>query len=240
MKRVRQFNPDTVVFLAGVTPDRGPDLGLDRYRQVLERVQQELHAVTTLEGINHLTYLSSGIAGMAIGSGGNKFREVYRLAKLTEENLVTSLSDSLVVHIVRIFSLTGPHARDPRRYAFFDLIEQCKAGRIELYSQNLVYRSYVSVTDLAAAILRSSVLGIGGVSFTGGEPLELADLANRIVETVNPQAEVIVRQYRQGIDDYVGPDLSWRQWCVDVGLAPQDLSEQISSSERWLESKRGA
>ena len=234
LSSVREFEPNAVVFLAGVTPDLGPSLGLDAYERALDRVTQELRAATRLVNLQHFTYLSSGIAGLAIATSRNPYREAYRRAKLDGEALAADLSASMAVSTIRVFSLSGPFARDPGRYALFDLISQAKMGRIELTSERLVYRSYVGVLDLARAIARSLAKGISGLYYTGGERIELESLAGRIASLVNPSALVVSPQDRAGVDDYTGPNADWLTWCDQLGFAPQGLPEQILASYGWL------
>lgn len=234
LSNVREFEPDAVVFLAGVTPDLGPSLGLDAYGHALDRVTQELRAATKLVSLQHFTYLSSGIAGLEFATSRSPYREAYRRAKLNEEALAADLSASMAVNTIRVFSLSGPFARDPRRYAMFDLISQAKMGRIEITSDLLVYRSYVSVIDLARAISGSLVHGIAGLHCTGGERIELEPLAGRIASLVNPRAAVISQQERVGVDDYTGPNADWLLWCNQLGIAPQGLRDQVLTSYEWL------
>ncbi len=233
-QEIRSFAPDTAVFLAGMTPDRGPAMGPDRYKNSLDVITRELEAVASLPGLEHLTYLSSGIVGAGGGFGRNIFKEMYRLAKLNEEHLLMAMEGGPAALVVRVFSLSGPYARDPNPYAFYSLIEQCKAGRVKIEADCLVVRSYTSVVDLAEVVLRSAAIGIKGLKSTGGEPLELADLAARVSEVLNPSAEIIVREHRHGLDEYVGPDSQWRGWCEETGVVPIELSEQIVQTATWL------
>lgn len=234
LKQVQDFKANAVVFAAGVTPDRGALLGSGLYQSALRMVQDELEVVTSLTGVRHFTYLSSGIADSPPDSMGNLFKEAYRQSKIQGEKLIVALPPEVTTLTVRIFSLSGPYVRQPRRYAIYDLITQCLAGRVEIKSELFVRRSYVSVMDLAKAVDHSSTLGFGGMKFTGGEPIELAELAIRVAEALNPEAEISVRAGRDGVDDYVGPDTQWRHWCRDVGVQPLELSAQIFTSAQWV------
>lgn len=232
---VEAFNPTSLVFLAGVTPDRGPQLGKDGYQQSLARTYDELHAVLSRYEFNHVTYLSSGIAGVQAIQADSLFRDMYRRAKVAEEELVATLSADRAALTLRIFSLSGPYARDPLRYAIFDFIHQARSGHITVIANKFIWRSYVSVLDVAQVILRSVEMGISGVRCTGGEPLELADLAQQVALVVNPSATVVAGDNRFGVDDYVGDDIEWRRWCAKVGVSGADLPQQIRQSEMWLD-----
>ena len=231
---VEAFSPTSLIFLAGVTPDRGPQLGNGGYQRSLERIYVELDAVLSMYDFDHVTYLSSGIAGLRPSQDDSTFREMYRKAKVKEEALVASLPLKRSALTTRIFSLTGPFVRDPLRYALFDFIHQARAGLITVTAKTLVRRSYVSVLDVAQVILGSAEMGISGVRSTGGEPLELAELAERVAQIVNPAASVVSAEGRSGVDDYVGEDLEWRKWCSEVGVTGAGLPQQISQSAQWL------
>lgn len=232
---VKDFRPTSLVFLAGVTPDRGPFLGEDGYQQSLVRTQAELQAVLSRYEFDHVTYLSSGIASFHSVQVDQPFREMYRRAKVAEEELIAALPATAAALTFRVYSLSGPYARDPLRYALFDFIHQARSGRITVTANKFVRRSYVSVLDVAQVILRSSELGISGVRSSGGEPVELADLAQMVALVVNPEASVVAGDSRSGMDDYVGDDVAWRSWCTEVGVRGADLPQQIFQSEIWLD-----
>ena len=232
---VEDFSPTSLIFLAGVTPDRGPQLGKGGYQRSLDRIYTELDAVLSMYEFDHITYLSSGIAGRPPSQVHSPFREMYRQAKVAEEALVDSHALSRTVLTMRIFSLSGPFARDPLRYALFDFIRQARTGLITVSANGLVWRSYVSVLDVARVILGSAEMGISGVRSTGGKSIELAELARRVAQVVNPAASVVSAERRSGVDSYVGDDLEWRKWCTEVGVTGAGLSEQISESARWLD-----
>ena len=235
---VERFRPTSMVFLAGVTPDRGQKLGEDCYQQCLSRTYAELDAVLSRYEFNHVTYVSSGIAGLQPDHDEPPFRDIYRRAKVAEEELVAALPASRAALTLRVFSLAGPYVRDPLRYALYDFIHQARSGRIAVTANKYVWRSYVGVLDLARVILKSAETGICGVRSTGGEPVELVDLAQRIAHLVNPAACVVAREGRLGIDYYVGDDVDWRNWCAEVGVKRAELSQQIRQSEMWLDHLR--
>ena len=232
---VKDFSPTSLVFLAGVTPDRGPQLGEGGYHQALARTHAELQAVLSRYEFDHLTYLSSGIAGLHPLQVDQPFREMYRRAKVAEEDLIAALPATAAALTLRVYSLSGPYARDPLRYALFDFINQARLGRITVTANQLVRRSYVSVLDVAQVILKSAEMGISGVRSTGGEPVELADLAERVALVINPAASVVTDDSRSGMDDYVGDDVEWRSWCAEVGVSGAELPQQIRQSEMWLD-----
>ena len=232
---VESFSPTSMVFLAGVTPDRGQQLGEEYYQQCLSRTHAELDAVLSRYEFKHLTYVSSGIAGLQPDQSDPPFRAMYQRAKVAEEKLVAALPASRTALTLRVFSLAGPYVRDPLRYALFDFIHQARSGRITVTANKFVWRSYVGVLDVARVILKSAETGISGVRSTGGEPVELADLAQRVAQLVNPAATVVAGEGRSGVDDYVGNDVDWRDWCEEVGVKGAELPQQILQSEMWLD-----
>ncbi len=232
--QVEEFNPDTLIFLAGVTPDRERHLGPARFESALEAVSAELAASLALPSLRRACYLSSGIVEQPEQFPESWAKSAYREAKVREESLFDRNGEHLDTLIVRLYSLSGPYARRPQVYAFHDLLGQGPRGLIKVESTQPVLRSYVSVTDLAEALVASLSKGQTGVRVTGGEPIELGELAQRISEVVFPDAEVLVPERQGATLSYCGDDDAWQAWCATVGIEPMDLNQQIIQTAEWL------
>jgi len=233
-RQVEEFNPDTLIFLAGVTPDRERHLGPARFESALEAVSAELEASLSLPSLRRACYLSSGIVEQPHHLPELSAKSAYREAKIREESLVERSGDHLDALIIRLYSLSGPYSRRPQDYAFHDLLGQGPSGLIKVESSQPVLRSYVSVTDLADALVASMSTGQTGVKVTGGEPIELGDLAKRIGDLVFPDAEVHVPVRDGEVLRYCGDDDAWQAWCSTVGIEPMNLNQQILQTAGWL------
>ena len=236
--RVHAFQPTTAIFVAGVTPDRGAEMGVEAYSGALDRVTATLENVIHLPSLSRVCYASSGIVNADRGTELDPIRRHYRSAKLREERLVQSSSTEGDPLIARVYSLSGPYARCPDNYALFDFIRQSRTGAISIRSDSLVYRSYSSVMDLAHVLVYSLASQRGGTFSTGGHPIELGELAHEVAATAAGPVRVEIPEQRTRKDFYCGNDTQWRRWCAESGVVSKNLREQITASIEWLERRR--
>jgi nucleoside-diphosphate-sugar epimerase len=231
---VQDFRADTLIFLGGVTPDRERILGLGQYESALASVSAELETALSLAHLERVCYLSSGIVQQHENDLRDAARRAYHQAKIREECLVHGLGARLESQIIRLYSLSGPHLRRPSNYAFHDLVSQGLKGSIDVRATRPTFRSYVSVTDLAEVIVESLAQRQTGLRVTGGEPIEMGDLAKRIAQLVSPGAEVRIPPRVDGSESYCGDEASWREWCDAVGVESRTLDQQILETAEWL------
>jgi UDP-glucuronate decarboxylase len=228
------FAPTRAFFLAGVAPITAQAISLREYTDRLARITKVLEEVTSVKTIDWMAYASSGATIAPMVNENSPRRNLYRDAKLHEEQLVREWgSTERQAFIVRIYSLSGPFAAKDSPYALFDLIRQANSGKIRLTSGSRIVRSYVSVTDLAYNLLSSMASGDSGDVSTGGEAVELQQLARIVAEIVNPKARIDQVQ-QTSHDYYVGEDERWQSWCQSRGLTPQSLHEQVAISADWV------
>ena len=236
--RVYAFQPTIAIFVAGVTPDRGADMGAIAYSEALDRVTATLENVIHLPSLSRVCYASSGIVNVDRGTEPDPIRRRYRSAKLREEGLVQSSSAEGNPLIARVYSLSGAYVRYPDNYALFNFISQSRTGVISIRADSLVYRSYSSVMDLARVLVYSLASQRGGTFSTGGHPIELVELAHEVAATAAGPVRIEIPEQRTREDFYCGNDAQWRQWCAELGVIPKDLRNQITASIEWLERRR--
>lgn len=236
--KVQDFQPTVAFFVAGVTPDRGPEMGVEAYSGALDRVTAILELTIQIPSLSHICYASSGIVDANLEPEPNPFLRRYRSAKLREESLVQSSSAEREPLIARVYSLSGPYNRRPQNYALFDFIRQSFTGTISVRSDSLVYRSYSHVMDLAQALVSSIANRCGGTYSTGGRPIELADLAHEVACALPRPVRIEVPRFRSQRDFYCGSDAQWHAWCAASGIVPKGLRDQIRASSQWLWSSR--
>jgi hypothetical protein len=77
--------------------------------------------------------------------------------------------------------------------------------------------------------------GWSGVIDSGGELIEIGDLAQRIVQLINPSA-TIQRQSQQtnAISTYASDNETWVTACNIVNVIPDSLENQIRQTASWL------
>lgn len=236
--KVQAFQPTVAIFVAGVTPDRGTELGIEAYSGMLDRVTATLESMIQLPGLSQICYASSGVASPDRESEPSPILQRYRSAKLREEELVQSCSAEQAPLIARVYSLSGPYVRRPENYALFDFIRQSLTGTISVWADSLVYRSYSCVMDLAQALVASVADRRGGTYSTGGRPVELADLAHEVAAALRRPVRIEIPEHRSRRDFYCGSNPQWLRWCAASGIVPQTLGSQIRVSHEWLLHRR--
>jgi nucleoside-diphosphate-sugar epimerase len=125
--------------------------------------------------------------------------------------------------------VTGSYCTKPQTFAFTDLIAQAKLGLIEIKAKHLVYRRYCALEDVLAFAMLPSAPGGNPIFNTGGDLIELGELAKIVVDLVNPNAE-IRRQIDQQLnpDDYHSDSKDWDQLVQSADLAMDSISNQIT------------
>lgn len=231
---LRALSPSTVIFLAGITPDRGPSMGLAAYEECLSRVTNVLGFLAQLPGVSRMCYVSSGIVASPQSEMSDPFRSLYRETKTREEEIALSISSRVEPLVARVFSLSGPYVRQPQNFALYSFILQGRTGTIEVTADRLVYRSYSSVMDLARVLLTSLADERGGILSTGGAQVELEELAQEVAR-LTPQHALVTSKPRRGDPEYYcGDDAVWQRWCALSGVTPRELPVQIKESADWL------
>ncbi|MCX6432201.1 MAG: hypothetical protein NTX29_05255, partial [Actinobacteria bacterium] len=176
--RIRDFQPTAVANFAFLTPDRLELLGAELYaRQNRELTNQFL---TTLE-------IPSVRSAITVSSGAALYSayEPYGELKLEEERAALALAGSArSVVVARVYSVSGPFVREPRRYAFSDMIIQASEGRVVVDAERPTYRRYVRVADVLRVCRELGAQGHSGVVESGGELIEMGELASEIVAGV--------------------------------------------------------
>ena len=228
-ERVQEFAPTVVANFAFLT----------RERIAIEGVEEFTTTNTTLiEQFKRTASLSSVRAALTVSSGAalTEPEEPYGALKLLEESVAADLaSPSRSTVVLRAYSVSGPFVRRPHDYAFSDFILQARQGRVSVAAAHLVLRRYVSAADALAVAGTSALDGWSGTIDTGGDLVEMGELAQRVISIVDPTATVerpLVDDSR--VETYASDGVSWAQACERLGHVPMDLDEQIRVTARGL------
>jgi hypothetical protein len=129
--------------------------------------------------------------------------------------------------MLRPWNLSGPHCED-KTYALFDFVNQAKSGLIEVSSAKLVYRRYTAAEDLIFMGIASEPSNKPLDS--GGEIVELEQLAHRIFDSLGISGSVKVKPNREGEDRYYAENNSFESSATMFDFVPLSLEEQILRS----------
>jgi len=151
----------------------------------------------------------------------------YRLAEAAAES-------GAVPVVLRAWSISGAHVQKPQGYALGSMIRDADAGAIRIFSRRPVFRRYVLAEELLALGIAEG--GVGPTTIdSGGELVEMAELAARIAAVVNPDA-VISRDEvdPRDADRYHSDGKDWEWRCKRWDLASMPLDRQIEITARGV------
>lgn len=230
---IRDFAPTVVVNCAFLTPGHEAGMGPHSYEMTNRSLTEQFVAASSLPSVRAVVTVSSGAAVTdPQGTYG-------RLKAQEEQHGAELVTQRRSVVIARAYSLSGPYVRDPRAYALSDFILQAVTGRVEVRAQRPVWRRYTLAADFLQVSLRRALDGWSGVIDSGGELIEIADLARSVAHLVNPDATVTRPEAGlAGAQIYASDDHSWRGACADLGFSPAELPEQIMATAQDLLGRR--
>ena len=230
---VLDFAPDVVVDFAYLTPRYVDTFGPVEYARANRELCEKMLWLSSQESVLRIITASSGAIYETKAPGrGSPPKSLYgQLKREFEEELsASSERDGTRVVIARAFSVSGGFVRFPREYALSAFVLQALEDRnIVVDSSSLVYRRYCAAEDLlAVAVGMSSAPGT--VQFdSGGELVEMLDLA-RMVSDVSSQEVTVTAELNRGTsdsDDYHSDNLDWVEALRLTDHKPLELREQI-------------
>jgi nucleoside-diphosphate-sugar epimerase len=155
------------------------------------------------------------------GSAKAQLEQIF-LEKKTEED-----------RIARVWSVSGALCTKPKLFAFSDFITQAMQGdSIEVKATSLTYRRYCAIEEVLAVLISGKCPPLFD---SGGQLVEIGDLALAIGKALNPSASV-----KREVDEtaaksnYFSSEQSFEYCFTDLGLVPMTLEEQIENALRGL------
>lgn len=226
---IRDFAPTWVLNFAFLTPDRLGEVGVVDFARINDLLIDQFLIALELPSVRRGITISSGAA--VTGTA-----DIYgRLKQAEEAEALARTSQDRTVVVGRAYSLSGPFVTRPRSYAFSDMIWQALAGEISVLATQPTYRRYVSVADFLRVCMGMAGVDRSGVIESGGDLIEMGDLARRIVERVNPSASVRRRENTSDVDSvYASDNASWTDAVTVLGIEVESVDDQIDAVARWL------
>ena len=233
LARIRDFGPTVVANFAFLTRERIASEGVEEFTRANESLTQRFLEAISLPTVRAALTVSSGAAV-------TDPNEPYGRLKLAEETSALScVSSSLAVVAARAYSVSGPFVRRPQDYAFSEMVIQASEGYIQIRSPEPTFRRYVSVSDLLSVTLGTALSGRSGVIDSGGDLVEMADLAAHIVARVNPTAVVSrVPMTSEEPSIYASDNATWQFAVSARRFSPMGLDAQIDAVVQSLASCR--
>lgn len=234
-KSINTFRPTAVVDCAFLTKDQLSDYSVEDYFTTNRLLIARANWLANLPSVRQFVGFSSGARLTDPASPYGRLKAEYEL----EIEVSARRKPELAAVIARAWSVSGALVTKPSLFAFSDFIRQAKTGLIRISSEGLVNRRYVAIDDLlrvASALAREPGFQILD---SGGELVELGQLAQMVTEIVNPKAE-IHRQLRSGYpeNNYYSDNSSWETACEKLHYSPRDMHRQIEDVAEVLLASR--
>ena len=215
---------------AFVTREKIDSLGFKQYIETnLSLITQSAEMVKKL-GPKTVVLASSGAVYNSSKFAHTKNYQLYSELKTFQEQQITESCKQAGAKliVVRIFNLSGEGINKSKIYAFQEFIEKAiKNKEIIINSNFQVLRRYCDIGQLLDLLLEQSFQGIH-ISFdSGGQLIELRDLAGIIKKTLNSNSPIISKP----IDSYSTQDNYYSQSDQYESLTREFLNQDSLSIE---------
>jgi UDP-glucuronate decarboxylase len=236
--------PTHLLHFACLTRDRLPAMGADAY--IAANLQISMLVLEAVQRSNPagLVLTSSGAAytadrGLTTDLRGNPYGALKHLDELLLCAAVEAGGGSTAV--ARVFSVGGAGITKSDLYALGDLIAMAqRGGPLEVRASRPVVRSYAAVDDVVALALWSVLRGESVVFDSGGDIVEVGELARAVAEAHGLPPSVVVRRSdpEAAEDRYVGDPSAWQALVRRSGLIPRGLPALIRETSSWMSGAR--
>jgi UDP-glucuronate decarboxylase len=232
LNEVRRFSPTIVANFAFNTRDKITSMGEAQYSLENRKIIEEMARSFSMPHVRLGFTVSSGAA---LQKHNEKFQDAYSELKDLEERVAQSLiSPSRKIVVGRVFSVSGPFVRNVNQYAFSHFVYQALHGRIEVRASVPTFRRYVAIDDFLNVCMSFGSSGSGLIE-SGGDLVEMSELAIQIRNLVNSRAELHLPHHNGGDSEiYASDNVTWKEALGVTGIVPKSLDEQIASVASFL------
>jgi nucleoside-diphosphate-sugar epimerase len=236
-REVAAFAPTVVVDCAFLTRDRVADMPLGDYVAANRALTERLVYATQLAGVRLALTISSGAAVYPHDALERRIEDnpYGYLKREAEYRLAQAAAESGAVPVVaRAWSISGAHVQKAQGYALGSMILAAASGAIRITARHPVFRRYVLAEELLALGIAEGSVGPATID-SGGELVEMAELAARIAAVVRPDALISRDEVDRGkADNYHSDGLDWEMRCERWDLASTSLGRQIEITARGI------
>jgi len=230
--------PTLLLHLAFLTKDRAEAMDEAAYRAANRQLSQIVLDDLDRIGAKSVFVASSGAARFADDPAKSAAMRLYGELKRDDEDAFAAWAEANATRaiITRIFNISGPHGNKLQSYAMSALMLEAMAGRtVAVRAPHQVVRGYVAIRELMSlvfALLLDPASGV--VRFdTGGEEMELAELASVIAALTGGNAERAPLT-SDAEDRYVGERTTYEQLLAKHDIATVPLAQQLEETRSDL------
>ncbi len=220
---------------AFLTKDKTVMMNDDEYKKQNQIIRDNVTKIIHRFKPTSILYSSSGaVYGQS---------DLYGILKLEDEAYFQELAKKIDAQIIipRIFNIAGPYINKYNLYALSDFIGQLmNNGKIVINANFPVVRSYIHVLDLFKICfywLFDDEKKEKFIMFDTGndKEIELFDLAKMIIELIDPQGEIIRKEYQDlPANYYVGNIEIEKNLCRKYGLTLTGYKNIILDTHDYL------
>lgn len=236
-REVAAFAPTVVLDCAFLTRDRVTEMPLDDYIEANRTLTDRLVYATQLSGMRLALTVSSGAAIYPHDAldGPIQDNPYGYLKREAEHRLIQAATRSGATPVVaRAWSISGAHVQKPEAYALSSMIRDADTGAIRITARRPVFRRYALAEELLAVGIAEGGVGPATID-SGGELVEMAELALRIAAVVRPDAAISRDEVDpREPDDYHSDGQDWEKRCQHWKLTSASLDRQIEITARGV------
>ncbi len=236
-REVAAFAPTVVLDCAFLTRGRVADMPLGEYVAANRALTEHLTYAAQLSTVRLALTVSSGAAVHPHDAVEHPIEDnpYGYLKREAEYRLAQAAADSGAVPVIaRAWSISGAHVQEPQGYALGSMIRDAYAGGIRIVACRPVFRRYVLAEELLALGIAEGGVGPATID-SGGELVEMDELAARIASIVRPDA-IITRGNvdPRDTDRYHSDGRDWERYCQRWGFVSTPLDHQIEITARGV------
>lgn len=232
LEALSAFEPEVLVDCAFVTREHATRIGLHEYETANREIMERVYSAIRIPSIRKVIGFSSGVAlpefekeNPALDGG------LYALLKREYEQTLEEMGHDLDkdITVLRTFSVSGKHINRPHQFAFSSLVLDAIQGAITIRSPGPVLRRYIDIADLITAGLVMPNRGFSVIE-SGGDLIEIEELAEAIRRSVNQSAEISRSPGSKHSNFYASDGTSWENVVQENGLRPNSITKQIETT----------
>jgi nucleoside-diphosphate-sugar epimerase len=231
--------PTWLLHFAFLTKDRAETMDEAAYRAANAAIRDSVLRNLSRIGTDAVFVASSGAAYKAQDPAASAAMRLYGALKAEDEVQFAAWGEAADKRVVigRIFNVTGPYINKHQAYALASFILDGLAGRvIQVRAPRRVLRGYVPIAELISLALAEMAGQASGVARfdTGGEPLELAEVASVVASHFDgvavERAEIVDPQ----ADAYHGDPAQYAGLLQRHGITPEPLRVQVAKTIDYM------
>ena len=231
--------PTLLLHLAFLTKDRAEAMDEAPYRAANQALDRLVIDAIGAMGVEAVFVASSGAAGRADDPAASPAMRLYGSLKRDQETAFAdwATANGKAAVIARIFNLSGPHINKHGGYALAAFILDALAGRpIAIQAPHRVIRGYVAIRELMSLVFALLLDGQAGINRfdTGGEPLEMQDIAQTVADLLGPVPITRLPLNEAVSDIYLGDSATYRALLLRHAVVAVPFAQQVLETAAFL------